>query len=29
VWRRANPRGLPIDELIAIVKQAGAKRLRE
>jgi LysR family transcriptional regulator for metE and metH len=28
VWRRANPRGLPIDELIAIVKQAGAKRLR-
>lgn len=28
VWRRANPRGLPIDELIAIVKQAGARRLR-
>jgi LysR family transcriptional regulator for metE and metH len=27
VWRRSNPRGLPIDELVAIVKQAGAKRL--
>lgn len=28
VWRHSNPRGLPIDELVAIVKQAGAKRLR-
>jgi LysR family transcriptional regulator for metE and metH len=27
VWRRSNPRGLPIAELVAIVKQAGAKRL--
>jgi len=27
VWRRSNPRGLPIEELVAIVKQAGAKRL--
>jgi LysR family transcriptional regulator, regulator for metE and metH len=28
VWRHSNPRGLPIDELVAIVKQAGTKRLR-
>ena len=28
VWRRANPRGLPIAELVEIVKQAGASRTR-
>jgi DNA-binding transcriptional LysR family regulator len=27
VWRRSNPRDLPIAELVAIVKQAGARRL--
>ena len=25
VWRRANPRGLPMDELVKVIKRAGER----
>lgn len=28
VWREANPRGLPIDELVAVIKRAGVRAIR-
>ena len=28
VWRRANPRQLPIDELVAVIQRAGARAVR-
>ena len=28
VWRAANPRALPVDELVAVIKRAGARAVR-
>ena len=28
VWRRANPRGLPVDELVSVIKRAGVRAIR-